>query len=64
MDEYCFVCNRVTDHWGEHDALVDAGLAQYSDDGTVYRTEKWDDALAKEITEAEWEAYKKEFGLV
>lgn len=63
-DEYCFVCNRVTDHWGEHDALVEVGLARYRDDGTVLRTDKWDDALAKVIVDAEWEATKKEFGLV
>lgn len=27
--EYCFVCRRCTDHVGEHDDLVEAGLAEY-----------------------------------
>lgn len=30
MDEYCFVCSRATDHRGEHDDLVEQGLATYS----------------------------------
>lgn len=28
--EYCFVCGRCTDHRGEHDDLVEQGLAVYS----------------------------------
>ncbi len=28
-DEWCFVCNRPTDHRAEHDDLVDQGLASY-----------------------------------
>jgi hypothetical protein len=36
--EYCFVCGRATDHRGEHDALVEQGLAAYSrTEGVVYR---------------------------
>jgi hypothetical protein len=35
-DPHCFVCGRHTDHWGEHDDLVDAGLATYGPDGSVY----------------------------
>lgn len=37
-DPHCFVCSRHTDHWGEHDDLVDAGLATYGPDGSVYPT--------------------------
>lgn len=29
-DEWCFVCNRATDHRAEHDDLVDQGLASYN----------------------------------
>lgn len=29
LDEWCFVCSRPTDHRGEHDDLVDQGLASY-----------------------------------
>jgi hypothetical protein len=41
MDEYlsdphCFVCQRHTDHWGEHDDMVEAGTARYEDNGSVY----------------------------
>lgn len=28
--EFCFVCSRATDHRGEHDDLVEQGLAVYS----------------------------------
>ena len=34
-EPFCFVCGRCTDHWGEHDDLVEAGKAEYRDDGTV-----------------------------
>jgi len=34
---FCFVCNRCTDHVGEHDDLLDAGLAEYVA-GDVRRT--------------------------
>lgn len=30
LTEYCFVCLRATDHRGEHDDLVEQGLATYS----------------------------------
>lgn len=35
-DPHCFVCHRHTDHWGEHDDMVDAGTASYDDEGNVY----------------------------
>lgn len=31
MNEWCFVCSRPTDHRGEHDDLVEQGLASYDD---------------------------------
>jgi len=43
-EPYCFVCNRSTDHFAEHDDLVEAGLAEYVN-GDVRRTDKWDDAV-------------------
>jgi hypothetical protein len=55
MSDYCFVCNRPTDHFAEHDALVMAGLATY-DEFTVRRTALWDDELASAICEAEYQA--------
>lgn len=37
IDEaHCFVCGRHTDHWGEHDDLVEQGKARYEDNGSVY----------------------------
>lgn len=59
---YCFVCSRPTDHVGEHDALVAAGMAAYSkaSDGsdelgcTVFRTLLWQDHLAKQVGDAEY----------
>lgn len=27
---YCFICSRCTDHIGEHEDLVAAGLAEYT----------------------------------
>lgn len=61
-DSHCFVCNRTTDHFAEHDALVDAGLALYGDNGSVYRTDAWDPAKAAEISQAEYEAFCAEVG--
>lgn len=63
MDEYCFVCGRCTDHVGEHEALVEAGLAEYAEDGVVLRTAAWDADRAREIAEAEYQAYRAELGL-
>lgn len=55
-DPYCFICSRCTDHVAEHDALVDAGLAEYNYyDGSVFKTDLWDAALAREISDAEYE---------
>lgn len=56
-EPYCFVCRRCTDHVGEHDALADAGLVEYSGGGVVSRTDKWDDDLASVIAAAEYEKY-------
>lgn len=28
-EPFCFVCGRATDHFAEHDDLVEAGLATY-----------------------------------
>lgn len=53
-DAHCFVCGKHTDHWGEHDELVEAGLATYGDDGSVRRTAAWDDDLAQQLFEAEY----------
>lgn len=62
-DPHCFVCGRHTDHFAEHDDLVEAGLASYDlADGTVHRTEAWDDGHAAAIVEATWQATKLEMG--
>ena len=54
---FCFVCSRCTDHYAEHDALVAAGLATYGHrNGSVYRTELWDDTVAAAVAEAEYQA--------
>lgn len=35
--DWCFVCQRPTDHWGEHDDLVEEGKASYDPTyGVVY----------------------------
>ena len=60
-DAHCFVCSRHTDHLGEHEALVEAGLAEYADGGTVLRTALWNAELAAKIAEEEWQAYKLTF---
>lgn len=55
-DPHCFVCHRHTDHWGEHDEIVEAGLAAYAADGSVYRTDAYDEDLARAIFEAAYAA--------
>lgn len=35
-DPHCFVCQRHTDHFAEHDDMVEAGTARYGSDGSVY----------------------------
>jgi len=37
-NEWCFICSRPTDHRGEHDDLVEQGLASYGqgNDAMVY----------------------------
>lgn len=58
MTSYCFVCNRVTDHFAEHDALVEAGLAEYdTTSGDVHRTVNYEPALAAAIAEVDYEHY-------
>lgn len=37
-EPHCFVCGRHTDHWGEHDDMVDAGTAYYTPEGDVWPT--------------------------
>jgi hypothetical protein len=54
-EDHCFVCNRHTDHFAEHDALVEAGLAVYGEHG-VYRTSSWDDERAESIQREEYTA--------
>lgn len=56
-DPHCFVCHRHTDHGSEHDALVEAGLATVGRDGSVYRTDAYDEDLAREIFEADYARY-------
>lgn len=58
-EAHCFVCNRHTDHFAEHDGLVEAGLAEYRN-GSVYRTAEWDDGKAKAVAEAEYQRYLEE----
>jgi hypothetical protein len=46
-DAHCFICGRHTDHFAEHDNLVEAGYARYEDDGSVTWTEKgWNEYRA------------------
>ena len=46
-DPHCFICSRHTDHFAEHDDMVEAGYAQYEDDGSVTWTEKgWNEYRA------------------
>lgn len=37
-EPHCFVCSRHTDHWGEHDDMVEAGTAYYTPEGDVWLT--------------------------
>jgi hypothetical protein len=53
---YCFNCGRATDHSGEHDGLVAAGLVTYdAQTGSVNKTEKWTRELAALVSEAEYQ---------
>lgn len=54
-DPHCFVCGRHTDHAGEHDALVDAGMAYYTGDNSVHKTAQYDEERAAQIVEAEYQ---------
>jgi hypothetical protein len=68
MNAYCFLCSRCTDHSGEHDALVDEGLAEYETDaegywtGTVLKTEFYHPIAARIISEIDYWFYKQSFG--
>lgn len=55
--EWCSVCSRATDHTGEHDGLVEAGMAVYGPGGAVSKTETYDSSLARKIEEAEYSYY-------
>lgn len=58
---YCFVCTRATDHFAEHDALVEAGLAAYdTESGSVYRTAAWDDRFAELVSEVDFQHYMRD----
>ena len=35
LDPFCEVCGRVTDHVGEHDDLMSAGMIDYNHGGHV-----------------------------
>ena len=37
-EPHCFVCGRHTDHYAEHDDMVEAGTAYYTEDGDVWPT--------------------------
>lgn len=37
----CFVCGRITDHFAEHDDLVEQGRAIYGPDGSVHWAERY-----------------------
>lgn len=50
---YCFACSRPTDHVGEHDGLVAAGLVEYQH-GDVVRTALWNADLAASVSDAEY----------
>lgn len=56
-DAYCFVCGRCTDHAGEHDDLVAAGMAAYEANGSVVKTAAYDRDRAREIVELAYVAY-------
>jgi hypothetical protein len=46
-DPHCFVCGRHTNHFAEHDDMVEQGFAQYEQDGSVTWTEKgWNEYRA------------------
>ena len=64
LDEaHCFVCGRHTDHAGEHDALVEAGLAYYTTSGSVHRTDIWDPEKAAAVARDEYLVLCLAYGL-
>lgn len=54
---FCFICNRATEHVAEHDDLVDAGLAVYTQDGCVHPTERYTEEAAQMVANLGTEAY-------
>lgn len=53
---FCFVCKRPVEHIGEHEALVNAGMAEYDDEsGVVRKTKSYDSAKAQKIQKEEAE---------
>lgn len=43
VEAHCFVCGRHTDHYAEHDDMVDAGTARYDEYGNTYPIPwRWD----------------------
>lgn len=53
---YCFVCKRPTDHIGEHEALVSAGMAEYDDEtGYVKRTKQYSEKEVERVHQRESE---------
>jgi hypothetical protein len=54
--DHCFVCGRHTDHVGEHDDLMIAGMVTYSG-GSVVLTDSYDEKAARLISDAAYEVY-------
>lgn len=53
---FCFVCKRPVEHIGEHEALVNAGMAEYDDElGVVRKTKSYDSVKAQKIQKEEAE---------
>lgn len=46
---FCFICSRSTEHVGDHDDLLEAGLVKYRDNGSVVATPAWDGEEAERV---------------
>lgn len=57
--DWCGVCHRATDHFGEHDDMIAAGLAAVDEDGYLVRTAAWSDDVARLVADAGFEAYQR-----
>lgn len=62
-DDWCGVCSRATDHTGEHDELVEAGLASY-EAGGVRKTAAWNEDMARKVSDSSYAAYELRFRVV